>query len=298
MAEVLDIAREAAAQARPYRGVCHHGHTLFTSTTKDEHAICALFPCAYCFQAGLPDAQPCVSIVEDAATVHLIAAFTEIDRLLGVVQEKTRTIQSYDAVMNAAPADIRVPLITAGPLAYNGASKEELSAYLAEKFEQRGVSIPAPCTGTCRNTMNPDQLALADQLTELPGFRWDSGMVDNEGARVFARTLSTDPDYILGVHDAFALELNRSIAMIGDSTVVPAGYRNVCVDLNDPAVGGVLLCWLASMGVLIEVSPLAGVVPGGFGVRTQPPVGSPSCYRGSTLAEACAKALVALGRCA
>lgn len=131
--------------------------------------------------------------------------------------------------------------------------------------------------------MTPAQLDLARQLAALPGFRWDVGMTDDRGVRVYRR-----PSGVHGV-DADAIDAddqgwNMFDAFEGDhDTALP--------DLTDDATGGVLLGWLAAMDQWPNIEHIAGGWSIAHG-RTG------HTYPGATLAEACARALVAVGRCA
>lgn len=138
--------------------------------------------------------------------------------------------------------------------------------------------------------MTPDQIALSRKLASLPGFAMSPGMRDNDQTRVL-RMVAARTYYADGVSEnANPDEPNDGWyeythnGAEGDPEAFP--------DLTDDATGGVLLGWLAEM----NLRPTAGRHSDGWW-----DVGldfDSTWPTGSTLAEACAHALVAVGRCA
>lgn len=131
--------------------------------------------------------------------------------------------------------------------------------------------------------MTPDQIALSRKLASLPGFAMSPGMRDNDQTRVL-RMVAARTYYADGVsEDANPDEPNDGWyeythnGAEDDPEAIP--------DLTDDATGGVLLGWLAAMGEC----PTAFFHGDKWTLNGHP---------GSTLAEACAHALVAVGRCA
>lgn len=139
--------------------------------------------------------------------------------------------------------------------------------------------------------MTQEQIDLARQLVSLPGFAMSPGMRDNDQTRVLrmvaARTYyadgvseNADPDE---PNDGW-YEYSHNGAE-GDPEAIP--------DLADPATGGVLVHWIAEMGLSLAVS--VDTMHWTVGITLHP---ERRHFPGSTLAEACARALVAIGRCA
>ena len=114
--------------------------------------------------------------------------------------------------------------------------------------------------------MTPDQLTLAKQLAALPGFRWENGMNCCESGKSSGRVIN------------------------GASWPM---RPNWFPDLADAATGGVLLCWLWR---LRDWHP-HGHESGGPDVTIHDEEGEVVVH-GRTLTEACARALIAVGRCA
>ena len=124
-------------------------------------------------------------------------------------------------------------------------------------------------------------MTLAKKLTALPGFRWEVGMLVQQ-ASGFAMRCTSAP-----TGDESAWGYN------GESFGQPIGQEGDVPDLADNATGGVLLGWLAAMGM----QPTADCDASSWDVGA----GKPTEWRWSgnapTLGEACAAALIALGRC-
>lgn len=128
-------------------------------------------------------------------------------------------------------------------------------------------------------TPTPEQLALARQLAALPGFRW---------RRRMSAVWSQLPE-----HGGHRMTLDAVDGRAYDDPWFnPVLGRWNCdgPDLTDDATGGVLLGWLSGMGALPDVcrDETHWIVDYH---------GSATRYAGNTLAEACARALIAVGRC-
>ncbi len=138
---------------------------------------------------------------------------------------------------------------------------------------------------------------LARQLANLPGFRWAPGMLardpdhDYRSVRVLGMA---DPMHTEGVmvpkRQGFAIDYQ----MRPDGPPPLPSGRVWIACLHDPATGGVLLGWLADMGMQPTADCDAGSWDVGAGKPTEWRWHGPS----TTLAIACAKALVQIGRCA
>ena len=140
--------------------------------------------------------------------------------------------------------------------------------------------------------MNAEQIDLARQIDGLPGFAMHPGMRDHDGVRVI-RLVRGRKHYADGVNeDADPETPNDGWVEFFADEVDPDGIVSM-PDLTDAATGGVLLGWLAEMGLGLNVS----VREMRWSVSIM--LGrAHSHYDGGTLAEACARALVAIGRCA
>lgn len=162
--------------------------------------------------------------------------------------------------------------------------------------------------------MTPEQIVLARQLAALPGFRWDDGMLTHTTraaglpgcvAETPIRTQGGIGDLVVegyfGPIEPDVSVHHPDFGVLSERREASIDAAQACAlpDLTDNATGGVLLGWLEAMRVLLSVSPLAGIVPGGFAVTTfSGQLSYQARHQGDTLAEACARALIALGRCA
>jgi hypothetical protein len=136
--------------------------------------------------------------------------------------------------------------------------------------------------------VTPAQVDLARVLVTLPGWRWRAGMLTAQrgpdGAVDDTIRCTRDADDPGGPAAAADREQDAYWTEAGD---LP--------DLTDDATGGVLLAMLASLGrVWTEHDTLRGVVSVEVWATGQDPEVAAA---GSTIAEAAARALVALGRC-
>lgn len=128
--------------------------------------------------------------------------------------------------------------------------------------------------------MTPAQVELARALVALPGWRWRAGMLAQCSGRL-VRVVQWDGDAVAGT----------GARMLPSGAWVSAPvYCDDLPDLTDDATGGVLLGMLMA-AALVDLNGMRGTVTLQLVVREE-------YYRGSTLAEAAARALVALGRCA
>jgi hypothetical protein len=136
--------------------------------------------------------------------------------------------------------------------------------------------------------MTPEQPALAKQLVALPGFRWEAGMraADTKFARVIAT--SGDPG------DTESVCATEEGATSDDCYATWFAFTTATPDLTDNATGGVLLGWLAAMGM----QPTADCDAACWDVGAGMPTKWRWAGNSATLAEACARALIAIGRCA
>ncbi len=129
--------------------------------------------------------------------------------------------------------------------------------------------------------MTPAQVDLARALVALPGWRWRDGMLAQCSGRS-VRVVQWDGDAVAGTGSR----------MLPSGAWVPAPvYCDDLPDLTDPATGGVLLGMLPPNVILCDDG---GTSHGGWHVE----IVDGGRWYGSTLAEAAARALVALGRCA
>ena len=130
--------------------------------------------------------------------------------------------------------------------------------------------------------VTPALVDLARALVALPGWRWRAGMLDTQGARVRDCGLFDLPD------DWDPAEYAR------------LGHQRL-PDLTDDATGGVLLTAVFRLqpDATLGFDAFAGQLVLGGVLRPVAVLrpGTPTT-RGTTLAEAAARALVALGRCA
>ena len=142
--------------------------------------------------------------------------------------------------------------------------------------------------------MTPAQLDLARQLAALPGFRWGAGMLARDPAHDYrsVRVLgAADWAHSEGVMRPTRTGFTVDYQM-RQGGPPPLPSRAWLPDLTDDATGGVLLGWLAGM----KLRPTAGRHSDG---RWDVGLDFDSTWpTGTTLAEACARALVAVGRCA
>lgn len=128
--------------------------------------------------------------------------------------------------------------------------------------------------------MTPDQIDLSRQIVTLPGFRWQQGM----------RNVNPDGSSGWWTHTGGSERGNLSPwyghrANHNPSEAVP--------DLADDATGGALVHWIAEMGLSLAVG--ADTMRWWVSITLHP---KRRRFTGATLAEACARALVAIGRCA
>lgn len=136
--------------------------------------------------------------------------------------------------------------------------------------------------------MNPDQLDLARRLAEHPRFEWRRGMVAIESLP----SGNWQPgDYewriLVGVPHVAAV---TSEHCIHEAPYMPAAFAKACPDLTDAATGGVLLDMLGD-GWNTE-RYLAGTGASAWTARKRGSWDHPT-HNGLTLAEACARALLA-----
>lgn len=148
--------------------------------------------------------------------------------------------------------------------------------------------------------MTPEQRLLSRQLAALPGFNWDDGMLTHTTrtaglpgcpAGTPIRVQGGIGDLVVeGYFGAIMPDVGLrhpnyvAIRERHDASLA-AARANALPDLGDDATGGVLLGWLAAM----SERPTVFFDGDRWTLDGQP---------GATLAEACARALVALGRCA
>lgn len=156
--------------------------------------------------------------------------------------------------------------------------------------------------------MTPAQLDLARQLAALPGFRWDDGMLTHTthdaglpccdaGTPIRVQDDGINSLVVEGYFGAIVPDVSHrhpdfAAIMERHEASITAAEANALPDLTDDATGGVLLGWLAGM----DLRPTAerhsdGWWDVGLDFDSTWPTGA-------TLAEACARALVAVGRCA
>ena len=139
--------------------------------------------------------------------------------------------------------------------------------------------------------MTPALVDLARALVALPGWRWEAGMLVC-GAGWFAAARICDADPTDGKPDLWEYRgYTRGPCAAGSlADTSPWDYADAYPDLTDAATGGVLLGMLLDVA-LVDLNGMRGTVTLQLVVREE-------YYRGTTLGEACARALVALGRCA
>lgn len=59
----------------------------------------------------------------------------ENEKLKREIEELHKVLKSYDDVVNSLPSWLKTIIVMANPLAYNGASKEELRVHLSRAIE-------------------------------------------------------------------------------------------------------------------------------------------------------------------
>lgn len=127
--------------------------------------------------------------------------------------------------------------------------------------------------------MNADQIEISRQLANLPGFWWTQGM----------RNVSPDGSPGWWTHTGGPEHSNLSPWYGHGANHDPS---EGLPGLTDDATGGVLLGWLARM----ELEPVVDHNEHGWTAGVV--VGATHLYvTGATLADACARALVMVGRC-
>ena len=127
-----------------------------------------------------------------------------------------------------------------------------------------------------------DLTTLARAVTALPGFEWREGMIDDDGV------------VVLDVHDDSTITTSELVnAGTGFTNWQehrhgrPPEVMAYCVpDLEHPANGGILLAMLGQCQVVYD----------GLYWAVKPYRGKMAYELGATLAEAAARALVALGK--
>lgn len=132
-------------------------------------------------------------------------------------------------------------------------------------------------------------MTLAQQLATLPGFRWAAGMRVLAASDTDADTDSPPINTVVDTRDGTVTVAWSTFAGTAEGGTL---LRDDVPDLADNATGGVLLGWLASMGMQPTADCDAGRWDVGAGKPTEWRWHGPS----ATLGEACAKALIALGR--
>ena len=127
-----------------WEGFCVQGHVIFAQMQEPPNTVkLGRWPCRVC-DADVACVEVRGRVVGPAPpsvpAIHLQAALAGYDTISGELDERTReladlkrVVASYDLVANNLPPWIKVIVIQAGPLAYNGANAEAVREHLARE---------------------------------------------------------------------------------------------------------------------------------------------------------------------